>query len=261
MRWLLSGCFGLAALMCSQLAAAAQLSVSMAPVWWQYKEVSGFVPGFGSTPFDSTASGFAMRGSIEGRLDIAELWQLKSSWAGLLPLNSADERWTLGTGVQRNQLKILQSEFRFELLRQAGPVQLGVWTAYQWHQQQRRTFVVNGLAITGIAQAVKETVQTTWAGIAIESDTLDRRLHARLEAALPVRVRVNNTAVADTFHRRRGFRAGGLLRWYMPWQVDDFRLSLDMRYAYRMLGPDKKPTALWPENSWQSVSAGLSMTW
>jgi len=242
-----------------RLSSASSIDVGIAPVWWQYKEISGKLAGYATTPLRSSAQGLGAEVSVKWTQELQDVWVLETGWKGILPLTQGKESWNLGNGVQTNSLNVVQSEVRLDVLRKLSLADIGLWSSYQWHQQSRKHFVVNNvLKNTGL---IRETVQSIWAGLELQSAANSGLFYMRLEAALPVWVNVKNTAVADVFNKRSGYRLGADTRFQLPWQGSYEKLSLIAAYQYRELGNDLKTTALWPKNRWQTVSLGINLTW
>ncbi|MDQ6968853.1 MAG: hypothetical protein Q9M14_09245, partial [Mariprofundaceae bacterium] len=197
--------------------------------------------------------------SVDYSYQLQDVWLVDASLKGLLPLNQARENWRLGNGVQSNQLQIIQSELQLDLLRQFNQIKLGGWLAYQYHQQSRKNFVINGVQ-KNIGR-ITETVQTAWLGAAIESTSDDGAVKMRLEGGLPLWVHTTNSSVKGVFNKRAGFRLGADLRLLLPWHLSGQDMSLVAGYQYKQLGDELIPGALWPKNSWQSMSLGMNVQW
>jgi len=240
---------------------AGELKLNMAPVWWQYEELSGKHAGFNSTPLHSVARGYAVQVGVDSSLAVSPQWCVELGWKGMLPVNQATEHWQFGNGVQRNDLKVTQSDFKIALNRQWQGVQTGVFLAYQWHEQSRKLFVVNGVRAVAAGEPIKETVQSTWLGLSVQSG--NDMGHFHLEAGLPVWVYATNDLISGSFRKRTGFRiqASGEMR--LPWQwLEGVEISLTGNYSYRELGGEVlNQTLLWPKNRWQTVSLGLALAW
>ncbi len=240
---------------------AAEVEVGVAPVWWQYEEMSGQRPGFAGTPFYSSANGYGMQASMMVEWEVNDQWLPSVSLEGLIPLNKAVETWGFTGGGQTNRLDITQFEARGDLHYQFGMLDAGVWLSYQWHQQSRRQFVVNGMPVVVVGEPVHETVQSFWAGIALASSFGKEAVSIYVDAALPVWVYTTNSLIPEVFSRTNGFRVGAGVEWNMPWSMGAAQLSGSLSYRYRELGNDLRRIALWPKNRWQMVSLGAKLTW
>ena len=243
---------------------AGELKLNLAPVWWQYEELSGKQAGFNSTPLHSVARGYALQVGATSSLEVSPQWYVALGWKGMLPMNQATERWQLGNGVQKNDLQVIQSDFKIALNRQWQDVQTGVFLAYQWHQQSRKQFVKNGLRTVVTGEPIKETVQSTWLGLSVQSGNDMGEVH--LEAGLPVWVYTTNDLIRGSFRKRTGFRIQASGEMHLPWQwFDGVETSLTGNYSYRELGGEVLKTLnqtwLWPKNRWQMASLGLAFAW
>jgi len=253
---------GLVGLLPSALSAS-EIELEIAPVWWQYEESSGARTGFASTPLQSSAQGYGAELGVNFQHQLNDQWQLIASWKNLLPVYKATETWDLANGIQSNQLSIAQSELRLEVLRDLYGVDLGVWTSYQWHQQSRQDFIVNGAVVPGNGKAIHETVQTIWTGIILQAASDQEQLIFRLEGAVPIWVYTTNDLVVGAFTNVSGYRMGGSASVLLPWK-DGMETHLTAAYQYRELGNELLQTSgqwLWPTNRWQTLSLEVSAQW
>ncbi|MDQ6955306.1 MAG: hypothetical protein Q9M20_07665 [Mariprofundaceae bacterium] len=245
------------------------IEIELAPVWWQYEELSGARAGFATTPLKSSAQGYGaeLGAVLHHRLD--ENWQFMASWKNIFPIYKATETWQLANGVQSNQLRIAQSELHLEVLRKLYGADLGLWTSYQWHLQSRQKFRCNGVLVCGGKpvsdndKPIRETVQTLWAGVALQAESDNALVMLRLEGGLPMWVYTTNSSVVGAFTRRSGFRMGGSASILLPWQQGT-EARLAVAYQYRELGNELLQTTsqwLWPSNRWQTLSLEMSLRW
>jgi len=240
-------------------ALASEITVELLPAWWQYKEHSGKVSGFRATPLHSKASGAALRGGASVAFDLNNDWSFKTSIEGLMSVNKTTERWNLNQTMQSNRLSARQIELRLEIIRKIFAVKAGLWSSYHLHMQQRQGFIVNG--VQQVTRLVDETVQSGWAGVSLEK-SLPQGIHIRIEGGLPVWVHTTNDLVTGSFSRRKGFRAGVRASMQMPWSTGDISSHLIVNYQYRELGGELLSNKwLWPKNTWQELSLGVSINW
>jgi len=241
------------------MAAASEFELGIAPVWWQYQESSGKRQGFATTALDSSASSYGLELSAGLSQAMGDQWLLKADWKGMSSLNQSNEHWTLGNGIQNNDLSIKQSEFNASILRNIYGIRVGVLSAYQWQQQSRKNIVLNGVKKS--IGTINETVQVLWGGLALQSSSFDKRFVFDVDVAVPVWVHVANDNVQGTFNRRTGYRIGSAFTMGLPFHLLDTESKIRMSYQYRQLGNDLKTNALWPKNSWQQVSVGAVLGW
>lgn len=240
---------------------AAEMSISLAPIWWQYEESSGPVPGFAATPLRSSSRGSAIRTTAAVGSSLTGNWYSQFTFEAQLPFSRSDEQWQMPSSTQQNRLSIYQFETRIDQSYRFAAIEAGVWLSYLWHRQRRSSFVVNGVAIVVAGEPVVETIQSYWGGVNLKARMLEERLQTHVEVALPLSVRTTNSLLTDVFTRNRGFRAGVGLQWILLRSQDGVRLSGSAAYRYRELGNDLKATALWPKNRWQEISLGMSLAW
>ena len=241
---------------------AFEVETGLGPVWWQYEELSQARAGFASTPLHSSSRGYGLEGELAVNGTVGEQWLANIALVGMLPLNRADERWDLANGTQSNRLDITELEISSDLLYRFAAFDLGVWTAYQWHEQKRRSFVINGVAAAVSGEPVRETIQSAWAGVTMQASSHENGLTTKIEAAVPVWVKTTNSSLPGVaFTKKKGFRLGAQVAWEFPWGVDGMDWTAKIKYRYRELGDDLQAAALWPKNRWQTVSAGLEIHW
>lgn len=237
---------------------AQALELKLSPTYWQYKESAGATATIPSTPLNSDASGWAVQAelSLDNVLDEEELWILHGRVGGLLPWQKRTESWRTATGTQTNDLNIYQMDTRLELVRKLKPAEVGIWAAYQWHQQQRSQFVVNGVPST--SGPVRETVQSVWGGVLLGlRPGIMADLHIQATAGLPVWVHTFNTNVG-TFHKRKGYQLALSADCDLG-TYEDIESRFVMDWSYRKLGGDLQSFGLWPENTWQTLSFGINI--
>ncbi len=240
---------------------AAEASLELEPVFWQYEESSAKRAGYAATPFASKANGWGIqaRTSIEQPWGDYPDWSVRLGFSGILPFKRAEETWQLAnsTSVQQNRLDIRQAGGRVSILHESGGWKLGGWGSYQWQQQRRREFIVNGSRISLAGEPVRETISTAWAGGEVEARF--GVLSFELAAGVPAWVKVRNSQLTGSFGRKTGFQLDGA----MAWQVRLRTMDAEARFAYRYrkLGGDLKSFGLWPDNRYQVLSAGVSLHW
>ncbi len=253
--------FSILSVSATQASAVGSIDVQVAPAWWQYKEKSPQLAGFTATPLQSKSSGIGIEASITATLHLKDgKWIVQLSNTGLLSTGHATEHWNINpTSIQTNQLKIAQNELKLTVNKKAFGAYMGLWASYQWHRQQRKNFIANGI-LQPIGR-VNETVNTGWVGISLESTSVQGAT-IKLESGLPVWTKVTNDLVLGAFHRRTGYRVGVHARMLMPWTSKDIQYHLLADYQYRKLGGETIANKwLWPENQWQTISLGASVTW
>ncbi len=241
---------------------AVEASIGVAPVYWQYEELSPQRAGYTSTPFTSTAKGWGLQlnASLEQAWDYHPDWSVRVDASGMLPLGKAEEIWQLtgGASVQNNKLDIRQAEGRAVVLRRLGLFQVGLWGSYQWQQQRRQQFVVNGAAVVVAGEPVRESISSAWVGG--ELDAGFGSLKLQFEGGLPAWVEVTNSTLSGKFNRRSGYRWGASVNWQaIETAAVDFIVRVN--YQYRKLGGDLKSFGLWPDNRYETLAAGVALHW
>jgi len=252
--------------LCPNILWAADVSLGVSPVWWQYEELSAKrVGGFaGSTPFHSVARGYASKVQMNLNIDLMKGWKLNNRSSAWLPIHQkqSNEQWNFPTKVQKNQLNVTQYDTAISLNRRWGDVEGGILLAYQWHQQARRKFTVNGAAVALANEPIHETVQSTWAGVQLKSFSDVGNFMVGIEAAVPLSMYVANDVVQGVFHKRTGYRLGLESKLSLPWHIFAAASELTAYYHYRKLGGEVlNQTWLWPKNKWQSASLGMALAW
>ncbi|MDQ6953241.1 MAG: hypothetical protein Q9M15_06925 [Mariprofundaceae bacterium] len=234
---------------------AATWEASLAPTLWQYQEISPQRNGIGSTPFQSNVQGMALEAAIQNTM-IWHTWSFSSRWQGLQSLQSSQEKWSFRQSTQNNQLSIQQSELKFDISHPWQHIQWGLGTSYQWHQQSRQNFRVNGVPVSVAGEPIIETVQTLWLDSHIMIPWQAWRMC--LSIGVPTWVHTTNTLLATAFTSKQGFRT------HMTWsyQPQQSPWKLQASYNYRELGNQITSNGwLWPKNRWQTASIGVSCGW
>jgi len=236
-------------------ALASTWHVAMAPYLWQYEESSIQHFGIGKTPFQSKAQGTALGVAISN----TKTWRsflLSTSWDVSRSMTASQEQWKFRQGMQDNRLAIQQSEFKLEIMHAWQPIQLGLWSSYQWHEQSRSDFVVNGIATPILGEPIKETVQVIWLGANISIPWQAWKLGTSL--GMPAWVQTSNTLISQKFHIQQGYRLHTSLHYQLPQSP----LSMQADYSFRQLGGERLANGwLWPKNRWQTASFGVSCAW
>ncbi len=236
----------------SVAAPAQALEVHGGILWWQYEEITNQSKYIG-TPLHSKASTVAFDGSVTGEQRLADGWSLDSQLSGIVPLGTANERWSRSDGVQTNDLRIAQIASQLSLVRHLAAMDVGLSAALQWHQQARKNFSLNGASLSN--GLVTETVRTAWVGALLASGGV------RLEAGLPVWVHTTNSSTSAIFSKRDGFRVAVSAHLPLSWQPFGVGLHVDGAYRFQQLGGDAQSAALWPKNRFQTLSLGASAEW
>jgi len=238
---------------CSSFASAWE--ISLAPLAWQYEESSVQRVGMGRTPFHSLAQGTAMQASISNT-KAWHNWMITGSWEGLQSFQSSQEQWNFRQSTQHNQLSIQQSELKLELAYAWQQASLGIWTSYQWHEQSRHAFFVNGVPTSVLGEPIKETIQVLWLGTNFVIPWQDWQFN--LSVGIPTWVQASNTLVPYHFKTKQGFKVRTTLHYHLPHSP----LNLQAAYSFRQLGGEALATDwLWPKNRWQTASLGVSLAW
>lgn len=249
-------------------ASAEGLSIGLAPVWWQYQETSGALAVYPATPFTSSVSGIAMGMEMGADAVIGNGLHFVTGMNFILPTSTQTETWNQVAAVQTNQFKATEYEFKTALVLDIDAFSVGAYLSYMHHVQERSRFAINGVPkcaqhpITKMCapEPIKETIQANWIG-ATAGLELSNQIAIELSGAVPLAVQTSNDLIAETFTSNKGFRLTAALDWDLADVIGGSSWSLKLKYQYRKLGPEQGLTALWPENSWQTMSAVATYSW
>jgi len=234
---------------------ASTWEISLAPLVWQYQESSAQRFGMGKTPFHSKAQGTGMQTSLSNAITWHH-WLLTGSWKGLQSMTSSQEQWNFRQSTQHNQLSIQQSEVKLEIAHRWQAMSLGIWSSYQWHEQSRYDFFVNGVPTTVLGEPIKETVQVIWLGTNFVRPWQAWQFNFNI--GIPTWVQTNNILISQKFTTKQGVR----LQTSLHYHLSDSPLSLQADYSFRELGGELLSNGwLWPKNRWQTASFGVSCAW
>lgn len=250
----------------SPAAYAIEITTTLAPAAWSYKETMTKTTGYAaSTPLSSSVNGVAALFELRLQQDFFNNWQWGLTGETLTTLGAGNERWFTPSGTQKNTLSIQHQEVRSDILYHwdafSSLFSFGGWLAWQQDVQKRRSFFINGLPVS-TGSVASETIQASWLGITAVGSSEDQRFRLRVSFGMPLTVRTTNTAIAGTtFDTKQGLR----------WTLDaDYPLfthkngtttRLTTSYHFRELGNQVQSAALWPKNKWQVFSLGLRQTW
>lgn len=239
--------------LCLWSASAQAVEIRSDAVWWQYEEITKqHVKNYATTPLKSKASTITLAITTDQITDINSEWQWKYEFSSIIPTIQASEHWSLGNGLQTNDLRIGQLEGKLELIRKLNGVNIGLWGALRWQQQARQHFKQNGVSLPD--SLVTETIRTAWLGGAISGEWW------RVEGGVPLWVRTTNSSINNVFSKRGGYRVGGELHGSLiKWLTAD--IAWHGGYHYQQLDGEIQASALWPKNRFQTVSLGASAKW
>ncbi len=245
-------------------ASAVELQAGIGYEWWQYSEQDTIPAAFGGGRLDSHAQGWGVAPDVKA-MQMLDDWQLYLHLSGLVPFNTTE---TFPNHRQSDQLSIAQvrTELGFDYIQPA--TSFGLWSAYNWQQQSRKLFSVGGVRVIPAGrEPVHETISVVLVGVHASVSHLFYslgRLQLNAKAGIPAYVHVTNSllSISDTFSKRRGWEADA----GVSLQMDQFMntstdVSFTLRYRYRELGGDAKPSGFWPRNVWQTVLASADLKW
>ncbi len=233
----------------------------LAPVWWQYEESAGAVPGYLNTPFSSRARGWAalLEAGARDALIPGSSLGIEAEARGLMGLNRPVERWNLPAAVQTDRIELAGARARLGLdwrrALGAGVIAVGLDAGYRWHRQTRSRFALTGRPVA--QTPVREWIQSAW-----WMPRLDWRGGsgaASIWAGRPFWVRARNEQVG-VFRNRRGWLIGARA---------EFRLRRGEAIAWRLfaeieqvqLGRDSRTYGYWPDNRFRMFALGAMGRW
>ena len=223
---------------------------------WQYSESAPRIQGFTATPMQSHASGQAIQLNLKHQWTSPELGYMRAHIQGIRSLAPAQEHWQLNTQQQSNTLQIQEAAVQSELGITQDHLDIGILASYQWHQQSRQYFIVNGVPTPVQGEPILETVQNIWLGLNLRYSAPTWGAEASWE--IPTWVHTSNSMVQGIFTTTAGFRIHTALNYPIansPW-------GIHITYDRREQGSEVLTQQwLWPKNRWQMLSLRLSFAW
>jgi len=241
-----------------------ELQAGIGYEWWQYSERDTIPAAFGGGRLNSKAQGWGVAPDVKVMQMLGD-WQLYLHLSGLVPFDTTE---TFPNHRQVDQLSVaqLRTEIGFDYTQAA--TSFGLWSAYNWQQQSRDLFTIGGLrVIPAGGEPVHETISAVLVGVhASVSHLFDSlgRLQLQAKAGVPAYVHVTNSlpSITDTFSTRHGWEADAGVSLQMEHFLNTSTdVSFTLRYRYRELGGEARPTGFWPRNIWQTVLASADLKW
>ncbi len=227
---------------------------------WRYEEYAKDVSGYsGTLPSKAEGNGALLKLRLSTERD--EDWFFGFSASMLDSSSWTNEVWV----SQVNELTIRQEDLRLDIQYRMLGARFGLWVSERMQTQQRRNFLLNGVPTVPVGgEPAEEKIVSDWVGLSLTSvGGKMQQFETRIDAGMPVNVKVTNTGIAKPYTKKDGYRTGVHFRWTLPKsEVGVSGLNLTLRYEYQELGGENNlPTNFWPYNRWQMVAIGLLYAW